>query len=207
MPSRLLTRCATAAGICLITFIAAACSSAGPQPSGSPTPSQTSASASPTGPIVWPAPANPEQYIRQAGLVSDSMEHFALHVHDHLDILVNGQRVHVPANLGIDEKTGLVSELHTHDESGIVHVEAADKNTQFRLGQLFTEWNVPLSETQINGYQTSDSNALRAYVNGVEWTGNPADIPIKGGQEIVLVYGPASTTYDVPSTYTFPKGY
>lgn len=156
---------------------------------------------------LWPAPADQARYIKKANLVADQMEHFVVHFHDHLDVLVNGLPVPVPEILGIDERAKLVAELHTHDSSGIIHVESAEKNPKFTLGQLMILWNVPLSENQIGDLHTSPEYSLSAYVNGVKATGNPADISIKGGQEIALVYGPVGAQTDVPSTYKFPADY
>jgi len=40
------------------------------------------------------------------------------HVHQHLDVFVNGKRVVVPAEIGIGDR--LLSPLHTHDASGVM---------------------------------------------------------------------------------------
>ena len=45
-----------------------------------------------------------------------------LHIHQHLDVFDNGKRVTVPAGIGIGDT--FISPLHTHDTSGVVHVES-----------------------------------------------------------------------------------
>ena len=46
----------------------------------------------------------------------------SLHTHQHLDVFVNGERVAVPAGIGIGD--GLLSPRRTHDASGVLHVES-----------------------------------------------------------------------------------
>src|SRR5262249_26867944 len=75
-------------------------------------------------------------------------EELAVHYHAHLDVLVNGQPVPVPADLGIDEARRLISPLHTHDDTGVIHIESAT-NAPFTLGQFFAEWGQPLRATQV----------------------------------------------------------
>jgi hypothetical protein len=50
-----------------------------------------------------------------------------LHIHQHLDVFVNGKHVTVPALVGIyasgdSAQGGFFVELHTHDPSGIIHL-------------------------------------------------------------------------------------
>src|SRR4051812_47416655 len=47
-----------------------------------------------------------------------------LHIHQPLDVFVDGRRVVVPAYVGIDADARFIAEVHTHDATGIVHVEA-----------------------------------------------------------------------------------
>src|SRR4051794_8185004 len=98
----------------------------------------------------WPAPA-PDQVsaaVQAAGLPLLSMEATDVHFHAHLDIIVNGQPVTVPANIGIAANSG-ISSLHTHDPTGIIHIESPTQAT-FTLGQFFTEWKIRLSGTCLN---------------------------------------------------------
>ena len=122
-----------------------------------------------------------------------------LHIHQHLDIYVNGKHVDVPALIGIYDGQ-FITELHTHDSTGIVHVEAPKKTT-YRLGQFFGVWGVFLSPRCIGGY----CGKLKMYVNGKRYTGNPVALPLASHQEIVIVFGKAPKK--IPSSYRFPAGY
>ena len=118
-------------------------------------------------------------------------------------MIVNGVPVPVAADIGVDETARLMSPLHTHDASGVIHVEAPTAGTPYSLGQVFTEWDVALSGTQLGALSTDGTHTLTAYVNGTVVTGDPAAITLAAHQEIALVYGPADASLDVPSTYAF----
>jgi hypothetical protein len=98
-----------------------------------------------TGVPSWPAPAADKvaAAVRAAGLPLLTMEGTDLHFHAHLDVIVNGQAVAVPAGIGIEGTTG-VSSMHTHDLGGVIHIESPTQGT-FTLGQFFAEWQVPLT--------------------------------------------------------------
>src|SRR5205823_5454712 len=72
----------------------------------------------------WPAPLNSRKWIVASGLPALPNERLEFHVHAHLDVFVNGVRTPVPAQIGIDTVTRVISPLHTHDQTGIVHIEA-----------------------------------------------------------------------------------
>jgi hypothetical protein len=167
----------------------------------------------------WPRPNDALALSRLAGLSPKPHEFFAYHVHAHLDILVDGRAVRVPAGVGIDISNPAVqrgrlpdgsmgfggisdcgkpciSPLHTHDDSGILHTES-QKTHPNRLGQFFTEWRVQLTRTCVGGY----CRAVKFYVGGKRFSGDPRSITLTDLKEIAIVIGkpPAS----IPSR--FPK--
>ena len=159
--------------------------------------------------------------VAAAGLPGFKAEQLFFHVHAHLDVFVAGRSVVVPAGIGIggdpnarvetergQHVAGLagecshpcISPLHTHDDSGVLHVEN-DKERQITLGQLFTEWGVRFSADCVGGYCAPDQ-ARKVYVGGQEFTGDPAGIILKNGEEIALVIGtpPATIPAKFPGT-------
>ena len=120
-----------------------------------------------------------------------------LHIHQHLDVYVNGKRVAVPADIGIFG-SAFLTEIHTHDTFGIIHVESPTQQT-FRLGQVFGEWSVLLSSTCLGRY----CGHLHWWVNGKPQTGNPADLALSQHAEIVIAVG--KPPKHIPSTYAFAK--
>src|SRR5215218_7222801 len=116
----------------------AACSTADQRPApqtdaSSPATSAGTRSPQPAKRLPWKRPENQQARVEAAGLVLDDHESLDVHYHAHLDVFVNGVPVAVPAGLGINVGlNGTVPEhgargiapLHTHDTSGILHIEA-----------------------------------------------------------------------------------
>jgi hypothetical protein len=121
-----------------------------------------------------------------------------LHFHVHIDIFVNGKKVAIPALVGINVGAGWLTELHTHDTRGVIHVEA-QKSRDFTVGQFFAEWAVYLNSHSIGGY-----SGMRWYLDGKQQTGNPQTLIFKPHQEIAFVVGKAPTK--IPSSYAFRSG-
>ncbi|HEX3236955.1 MAG TPA: hypothetical protein VHQ99_00970 [Gaiellaceae bacterium] len=146
----------------------------------------------------WPSESGYlAQRLPSSGLDALSMEGTVLHRHEHLDVFVNGQRVTVPALVGIG--TGFLTELHTLDPSGLIHVESPVQRS-FALGQFFCEWGIKLNASCLGRYR----GELAWWVNGRRMDGNPALLPLRQHQEIVIAAGRPPTT--VPASYDFPPG-
>ena len=104
-----------------------------------------------------------------------------------LRVYVNGHQTPVPANLGIDPNGQFLAPLHTHDTSGIIHMEA-DQPYPFTLGQFFTIWGVKFTPTQLGGYVAGNGNAVATYVNGKPVANGPGYV-MKPHDAIVVAYG------------------
>jgi len=179
---------------------------------------------------VWPAPPKPMALARQAGLAPETHEFLAFHVHAHLDVFVDGRAVVVPAGIGIniadpgvhqfhdspDGSTGYggiqrcgspcISPLHTHDTTGVMHVESPDVRT-FTLGQFFAVWGVRLTNRCLGGYCATGPSSVRVFVDGRRVTGDPRQLALAAHQEIVVTYGtPAQLPSPIPQSYDFPSG-
>ncbi|MFD7166957.1 hypothetical protein [Streptomyces violascens] len=153
----------------------------------------------------WPAPADASAAVAAAGLEMLSAEGTVQHTHTHLDVLVDGKPVTVPASIGIDEPRRRISPVHTHDTSGVIHVESP-RPAVFTLGQFMAEWRVPLSAEGIGGLHAGGGRHLTAYVNGRKTPGNPGAIVLRAHDEIALVFTRDADTGPVPKTYDWPQG-
>jgi hypothetical protein len=193
-------------------------SSSGDQ--GSSSPAATSASAVQLGPqfgsmdklpgILKTAPpwssnrGKLQLRLRAIGLPVLGAEGQVVHIHQHLDIVVNGKPVQLPADVGIGPGLSFFSPLHTHDPTGIMHVESATA-ANFSLGQFFAVWGVNLTATCIGGECASGAKQLHAWVDGKPVTGDPTRIVLADHQVIVLAFGTkAELPTPVPATYDFP---
>jgi hypothetical protein len=156
----------------------------------------------------WPANNGPslQLRLRKIGLEPLREEGQVLHIHQHLDLYVDGKQVTVPAQIGIDAAGGFISDLHTHDTSGVMHVESPMQQS-FSLGQFFAVWGVRLDGKCIGGTCAGAGKSLRAWVDGTPVGGDPTRIVLAERQEIVLAYGtPAQVPDPVPASYDFPAG-
>jgi hypothetical protein len=131
-------------------------------------------------------------------LTALSQEALAFHIHQHLDLYVKGKKVVLPAGVGFTAD-GRITELHTHDTSGLIHVESPI-DRPYSLGQLFGEWGVWLSANRIGDAR----GKVQWWVNGKKRPGNPANLALKSHQQIVVALGQPPLV--IPKSYKFPAG-
>ena len=146
------------------------------------------------------------------GIASSASEQALFHIHSHLQIYVNGVQKLIPYGVGIVAPYQLTGSqdgpfvnggnafywLHTHDESGVIHVESPVRRG-FALGNFFDMWGQPLSPTQVGPAK----GTVAAFVNGQPFAGNPRDIPLDAHAVIQLDVGTPTVS---PQPYTFAPG-
>jgi hypothetical protein len=131
-------------------------------------------------------------------------EALAYHTHQHLDVYVNGSKVVVPQGIGIDQAEGFLTVLHTHQYDGVIHLESPVRKA-YTLGQFFGVWGVRLDERCLGAYCVRGPQRLRAFVNGQAVSSNPAAIPLRANDQIVVTFGTSSQLPEpIPSSYRFP---
>jgi len=136
------------------------------------------------------------------GIGCGAQEYATLHVHTHLAIFNNGKQVQVPQYIGFAPSLagGCLYWIHTHDASGIIHLEAPDlsppQGGSYTLGMLFDIWGQPLQREDVAGMV----GPVTAYVNGSKYDGDLSSIPLGAHQQIVLMIGKPVP----PPNYAFP---
>jgi len=170
----------------------------------------------PVGVRYFPTPDPPHGFIGDTAVGGRSLpvdnipcetaEAAVLHVHSHLAIFDHGKQVQVPPYLGmasISPQTGCLYWIHTHDPSGIIHIEAGSivspNGGNYTLGNFFDIWGEPLKRNQVGPF----TGPVTAFVNGAQYNGDLTTIPLRAHQQIVLEVG---TPVVPPPTYTFPLG-
>ncbi|MGC2427699.1 MAG: hypothetical protein WA421_11735 [Nitrososphaeraceae archaeon] len=109
-----------------------------------------------------------------------------LHLHQHLNVTADGARLIVPKNIGIDAplyidhslgRYGLqgLAPLHTHDDSGTIHVES-NANRTYTLGEFLNIW----------GGLNLSGKTVKATVNGSEPVSDFRNLILKDGEQITL---------------------
>jgi hypothetical protein len=138
------------------------------------------------------------------GISCDSMEHFNLHIHAHLDIFINGNTHSVPSEIG-KIPNQCIYWLHTHDDTGVIHIESPEKRI-FTLGEFFDIWGENLSNNQIFDNIVGQGNNLTVYVNGklINSETDFRQVPMNAHDEIAIIYGKPPDP--IPSSYKFPEG-
>jgi hypothetical protein len=193
-----------------------------------PTPAVTAASSAPAATIATPvsaasndssdlpgmqtseAPWAPqlshlEERLQAIGLPALRREGTTLHLHQHLDLFIHGHPVPVPAEIGVNRVEGFIAPVHTHDGSGVIHIESSVVS-RYTLGQFFDIWGVRLTPTCLGGYCNTGEQILRVYVNGAPVTSNPREIGLEESQEIVIAYGTAQELpTPIPSAFKAPS--
>ena len=146
--------------------------------------------------------------LKAIGLDALPREALNLHIHAHLDVVVGKRQFAVPPLIGINVAQRFITELHTHDQSGIIHVESPTARP-FTLGQFFDVWGLRFSSRCLGGNCVTSKNVLRVWVNAKRIRTDPRRIVLRDHEEIVVIYGtPAFIgSLRIPAGYPFPKGY
>ncbi len=180
-----------------------------------------------TTPAPWGLPAFALSQIAYAGL-TPLIGSLIRHDHVHLDVIVNGRKVTIPAGVGqvepVDRGPGpcppppenlsigdcapghfftakvALSPLHPHSTSGIIHIES-DRRGTFTLGEFFDEWGVRFNSSCVGGYCTGSGKEIRVFVDGKRVSGDPRSIVLTNRQEIAVVFSGPRDFSSVPSTY------
>jgi hypothetical protein len=125
------------------------------------------------------------------------------HIHAIIHVYVNGKPVQVPANIGLNDGVGPFSSIHTHDTSGIIHMEA-DQTYPFTIGQFFAVWGVRFSDDELGPYKSNGNEKLSVYVDGKRVT-DPVNYVMHEHDDISVGYGkPGSFPTKPPAS--FPTG-
>jgi hypothetical protein len=130
------------------------------------------------------------------------------HIHVHLTLIANGAQRAIPLAIGVNNPfiiqnfvvaAGCYYWLHTHDATGIVHVEAP-VTTTFNLGQFFAIWGQPLSRSNVAGF----SGTVTAYVDSTKYEGDLGAVDFQAHEQITLIVGAVPDTIPI---YAFPSAY
>ena len=128
----------------------------------------------------WPANNGPllRARLKAIGLPALGSEGSRLHTHQHLDIVINGKGYPIAAGIGIDRRDRFISPLHTHDFSGILHIESPAVR-KFTLGQFFDVWGLRFSSACLGGYCAKGQKKVWVFVDGSRVIGDPRALELR----------------------------
>jgi len=127
-------------------------------------------------------------------------EPIIIHMHTTLKIVIHGEQLTIPKYIGIDpilynshilDKYGIKNPrtypLHTHDTSGVIHIESTVIRT-FTLGEFFDVWGETFNENCVMDKCSDKLNKVRMYLDGSE-SFEFREHVLKDGEVITIEYG------------------
>lgn len=115
---------------------------------------------------------------------SEVISRTGIHIHANISILEDGTPIVIPGNIGI-EGSAVHKGIHTHDETGLVHVEKGGlvRKSDTTLAKFFEIWGQSFSKDALLG--RTSGGAVTLLVNGVEQSAYET-YEIKDGDNIVI---------------------
>lgn len=118
------------------------------------------------------------------GVQCNSSEQLTYHIHAHLSIYIDGKAVPVAEAIGI--KSSCIYWLHTHDTSGVIHIESPTQKT-YTLGNFLDLWKQQFAPLQYPT-QLDQASGWQVYVNGKSVGGDFRALPLNAHTLITLAY-------------------
>jgi hypothetical protein len=81
--------------------------------------------------------STPYPELTNNGIECDIVEHLTFHTHTNLTMIVDEKQQKIPAGIGIIPAK-CIYWLHTHDDSGLIHMESPDKS-KFYVRAIFSD--------------------------------------------------------------------
>lgn len=133
-------------------------------------------------------PENTDPYAnkstRDLALTCIPQEQLAMHIHPVLSIIINGQQQEIPQGIGIQQNC--IHFLHTHDNTGKIHVESPVQK-DYHLSDFFAVWGQTFTSEQILDSKVDATHKIVMTVNGQPNT-EYGDLVLRDGDQIVINY-------------------
>lgn len=166
-------------------------------------------SSTPTGPLPGeltteaPWHANAAKSAARATALGLPAEGTTMHEHADVQIFVHGTKEPIPKDIGIDASKGTIQSIHTHDDTGLVHLESS-RSRGFTLGEFFGVWGVRFTPSCLGAYCNEGNNRLQVFVDGDEVTASLQNVQLDDQSVIVVTYGtPTELPDPIPSSFDF----
>jgi len=131
---------------------------------------------------IWIRPGSPPHASSIPNPLADPTSDIPMHIHSRLSFFSDGAPVGVPAGIGLangvwadhsldtfldprEGAQGQLSPLHTHNESGYIHVEARVTRA-FTLGEFFDVWGKPLGLSRTWDFVADAGHEITLTVDG-----------------------------------------
>jgi hypothetical protein len=140
------------------------------------------------------------------GISCDSVQHNNYHIHVHITIYINGKPIAIPQNIGIAPDGSCFYWLHTHDATGVIHIEAPQQESGLAVDDFVAVWQGGFSALGFPP-QLTVATGWKFFANGKPFisTGNAplhTEIVFHSHDAITLEYGSPNPPPDM--FYAFP---
>ena len=140
--------------------------------------------------LIWYSPKSKETKVeqeksmtsREVALLCTTDMATTYHIHPEVEIVVNGVKIEIPANMGVQQIC--MTSIHTHAGGGLIHIESPIQK-EFTLGDLFAVWKKYLPSSLPSAI--ANGNVGKVKVNGVE-VSTYEDTVLKDKDKLVVNY-------------------
>lgn len=131
---------------------------------------------------VWAIARSPKTSDEDNPLISRR----GIHWHPNLEIWIKGERVTIPANIGLG---GIHADTHTHEENDRIHLEMSRpvRESDTRLAKFFETWGKEFNSQCILDVCNGEDGTVKMFVNGEENT-EFENYHMKDGDQIEIRY-------------------
>ena len=185
-----------------------------------------------TGGLGQTVDANP---LLQCGPMANGTQYY--HIHVYVGVMVNGVQYATPDAIGMnnaptDDPNGQVNSgscfyaIHTHDASGIVHIETYKvvgtgtynyNSVLFHLGDLLDVWGQPISANGFANFSgpvtiftappsntTAGTSGFQYSGSYVQYSGDPRSLPLTTHETIWIEVGTVVGPAQLPRVHFYP---
>jgi hypothetical protein len=112
-----------------------------------------------------------------------------LHWHADLTITIKGEKQEIPTNIGLPEEGVHVEQLHTHDNTGKIHMEKSGvvRANDLKLGNFFEVWQETFDANCIFDKCTGTDGTMKFKVNGQDNT-EFGEYSMKDGDKLEIIF-------------------
>ena len=159
---------------------------------------------------TWqPNYANLSQRLAALGLTDvNGMQGYLTHYHAHLTIYVNDggtlHKVPVPQYVGIEVQGNTavaLASIHTHDSTGMIHMESDQRHFKANLFQVLSVWGVRFNGQCLGGY----CGGVHMWVNGKP-NSQFGSYVLQEHDQVTLLAGQVPSSFTPQKSYNFPAG-
>lgn len=129
----------------------------------------------------------------------DSQEQLAYHIHAHISIYINGSASSMPANIGIASDSSCFYWMHTHDTTGVLHIESPTQKL-YTLGNFFDEWSGQFSSLGFPS-ELNVTTGWQVWVNGKVYSGDFHNVQLNSHALVTMAFNSPGVKPD--TTYSW----